>query len=269
MNEYPNFYIVGEEWVDDPSLISYWQKDKVNKDGYTSCLPALMDFPLCFALHKAMNEKEGWGDGLIKLYEKLGQDFNYANPSNMVVFPDNHDMSRIYTQVNENFNLYKMALTFILTTRGIPQLYYGTEIAMSNKGTDSHGIIRSDFPGGWQGDGVSIKDNVGLDSLQLAALSFNKKILNWRKDKTVIHHGKLMHFEPKEKVYVYFRYDDKESVMVILNKNHASYHLKLNRFKERLEGFNLGKDVLSGTEFFIKDSITIEPVRSYVLELEK
>jgi len=134
-----------------------------------------MDFPLCFALHKAMNEDDKiWGNGLIKLYEKLGQDFNYANPSNMVIFPDNHDMSRIYTQVDENFDLYKIALTYILTTRGIPQLYYGTEIAMSNKGTESHGIIRSDFPGGWQGDSVSIKDNIGLDSLQLI-LSFEIK----------------------------------------------------------------------------------------------
>jgi len=105
--------------------------------------------------------------------------------------------------------------------------------------------------------------------LQLAALSFNKKILNWRKDKTVIHTGKLMHFEPQEKVYVYFRYDEEESVMVILNKNEASYHLKLNRFNERLDSFTKAKDVISEQKIEMKDSISLESMRAYVLELSK
>ena len=119
--EYPDFFIVGEEWVDDPGVISYWQEGKVNHDGYSSCLPSVMDFPLCFALHKSMNEDDAqWGNGLTRLYEKLGQDFNYADPSQLVIFPDNHDMSRIFTQINEDFDLYKLALTYILTTRGIP-----------------------------------------------------------------------------------------------------------------------------------------------------
>ena len=152
MAEYPNFNIVGEEWVLDQSMIAYWQQGKVNHDGYTACLPSLMDFPMTAALHNALNGDEDRTTGLIKLYEMLGSDYHYADPSELVIFPDNHDMSRIYTQINEDYGLYRMAIAYILTMRGTPQLYYGTEILMHNRGTDSHGVIRSDFPGGWSGD---------------------------------------------------------------------------------------------------------------------
>lgn len=268
-SEYPNFFIVGEEWVDDPSVISYWQEGKVNQDGYSSCLPSVMDFPLCFATHKAMNEDDAkWGQGLLKIYEKLGQDFNYADPSSLVIFPDNHDMSRIYTQVNENFDLYKMVLTFMATTRGIPQLYYGTEIVMSNKGTDSHGVIRSDFPGGWRGDSIQIKNKIGITDQQQAALDFNKLLLNWRKEATPIHDGYLMHYEPRDKVYVYFRYTNEESVMIILNKNESTYKLNLDRFYERLDGFSSGQDLFSQSTFNLGKPISLEPLRPYILELK-
>lgn len=269
-SEYPDFFIVGEEWVDDPAIISYWQEGKVNQDGYTSCLPSVMDFPLCFALHKSMNEDDAqWGNGLIKLYEKLGQDFNYSDPSQLIIFPDNHDMSRIFTQVNEDFDLYKMALTYILTTRGIPQLYYGTEIVMSNKGTDSHGIIRSDFPGGWAGDEVNIKNGKNLSEMQQKALYFNKMLMNWRKKTTVVHNGSLMHFEPQNGVYTYFRYNDDEAVMIILNKNKESSSLSLNRFEERLKGYTSGTDLFSESTFDLEEAITLEPMRPYILTLHK
>lgn len=267
-NEYPNFYIVGEEWVENASIISYWQEGKVNPDGYTSCLPGLMDFPMCFALHKGLTEEENWGKGLVRMYESLANDFVYADPSQLVIFPDNHDMSRIYTQLGEDFDLYKMAMAYILTTRGIPQIYYGTEIVMSNKGTDSHGVIRSDFPGGWKGDEVSVMKNVGLTEKQLEAKAFLSKLLNWRMSKTVIHTGDLVHFEPIQGVYIYFRYNDDEKVMVILNKNKDEYNLKLDRFDEMLAGVKSGVNILDQKKFnFTNESITLSPNRAFIIEL--
>ena len=266
-NEYPNFYIVGEEWVENPAIISYWQEGKNNADGNNSCLPGLMDFPLCFALHNALRDEESWGSGLVELYETVAMDFLYPDPSQLVIFPDNHDMSRIYSQLNENDDHYKMALSYIATMRGIPQLYYGTEILMANRGTDSHGIIRSDFPGGWAGDEVSAKDAKGLKENEKEALDFCTKLLNWRKEKQVIHNGDLTHFHPADNMYVYFRHDSNEKVMVIMNKNKENVTLNLDRFQEMLKGISNGQDVISKEQFNMQDEIILKPMRTLILEL--
>ncbi len=266
-NEYPNFNIVGEEWVNDASIIAYWQEGKQNKDGYTSCLPSLMDFPTTLLLAEALKEEEVWGKGLIRLYENLGKDFIYANPENLVIFPDNHDMSRIFTQVNEDYDLYKMALTYILTMRGIPQIYYGTEILMHNRGTESHGVIRTDFPGGWQGDAQNTKTQKGLKTQQIEAQNWLKNLINWRNNKTVIHTGKLMHYEPQKGVYVYFRYNETETVMVVLNKNNEPTELNLDRFKLNLGNNKTAFDVFNQKEIELNESIILPAKAPAIFEI--
>ena len=267
-NEYPDFYVVGEEWIDDSAVISYWQEGKQNADGNASCLKGLMDFPLCFAIHKAFSEEEAWDKGLIHLYQVLSRDFHYPDPSQLIIIPDNHDMKRIFVELGEDYDRYKMAMAFLMTTRGIPQLYYGTEILMSTGKNGSHGLIRSDFPGGWEGDAVSIKDGVGISTEQQTALDFCKRLLNWRKQSTVIHEGKLKHYIPQDKVYVYFRYTENAKVMVILNKNTESYELDMGRYAESLGAVVKGVDVLSGETLKLEGKIGLEPMRAYVLELE-
>ncbi len=269
MDEYPNFKIVGEEWVDDPAIIAYWQQGKNNPDGNNSCLTSIMDFPMNMALPKSLTEKEEWGKGFVRLYETLGQDFHYANPMELVIFPDNHDMSRIFTQVNEDYDLYKMALTYILTMRGIPQLYYGTEILMHNRSSGSHGIIRSDFPGGWAGDAINAVTKKGLTPQQIDAQNWVKAMLHWRQDKTVIHAGKLMHYDPRNGIYVYFRYDDNETVMVVLNKNMEATSLELERFESNIGDNKFATDVISNKKQQLGESITIPPRSASVFELTK
>jgi glycosidase len=269
MEEYPNFNVVGEEWNEDPSIVAYWQKGKENPNGYTSELKSVMDFPVQATLVKALNEKEeDWGQGWIKLYEMIAQDFIYADPYNLVTFPDNHDMSRFFTQVKEDYDLWKLGMVFTLTTRGIPQIYYGSEVLMTNPGTTDHGIIRSDFPGGWSGDQVDAVSGEGLTVQQKAAKDFLKKVLQWRKEAAVIHYGKLLHFVPEDKVYVYFRYDEAQKYMVILNKNKEAYNLKLARFKEILEGARQGKDVISGASLNLQSGqITLKPMEPMILKV--
>jgi len=267
MEEYPNFNIVGEEWVGNPAIVAFWQKGKQNPNGYTSCLPSLMDFPLQEAMRKSLNEK-GKNRAFLQLYEMLAQDFLYADPFNLVVFPDNHDMSRWYSQVNEDYGFFKLGLAYVLTTRGIPQIYYGTEVLMANPGTEDHGVIRSDFPGGWAGDKVNAFTGQGLTEKQKEALAFTKKLVNWRKGTKVAHTGKLMHYVPEDGVYVFFRYNDTEKVMVILNANEAPTALELGRFSQMLEGVSSGKDVLTGKAFALKGGITLPGKAPLVLELE-
>ncbi|MCB0519880.1 MAG: glycoside hydrolase family 13 protein [Lewinellaceae bacterium] len=267
MTEYPNFNIVGEEWHENPAIVSYWQKGKVNTNGYTSDLKSLMDFPLQAALSRALNNPDPnrcWDI----LYETMAQDFLYPDPMSLVVFPDNHDMSRIFTQVNEDFDLFKLAIAYTLTTRGIPQLYYGTEILMKNPGTQDHGIIRSDFPGGWAGDAIDGFNGKGLTNQQQEAKAFVKKLLTWRKSAPAVQWGKLTHFIHKDGVYVFFRYSQKQRVMVVLNRNPTAKTLELERFAEMLKGYDRGIDVLSGGKFDLKGSIELPAKAPLVLVLE-
>ncbi len=267
MDEYPNFNIVGEEWHESPAIVSYWQKGKMNSNGYTSDLKSLMDFPLRTALSRSLNStnvNSSWEP----VYDIMSQDFLYPNPMDLVVFPDNHDMSRIFTQLNEDVDLFKMAIAYVLTTRGIPQLYYGTEILMKNPGTEDHGIIRSDFPGGWAGDPVNAFTGAGLTDQQKDAQSYIKKLLQWRKTSSAVQWGKLTHFLQRNGVYVYFRHDNQQRVMVAMNKNPTSQQLDLERFAEMLKGYSKGKDVMSGKIYDMGKGIELPGKGALVLVLE-
>ncbi|HOW26062.1 MAG TPA: glycoside hydrolase family 13 protein [Bacteroidales bacterium] len=267
MEEYPGFSIVGEEWSENPAIVSYWQKGKENRDGYPSCLGSLMDFPLQATLVRGLNEDDAiYSDGLIKMYEMLANDFQYADPDHLVIFPDNHDMSRFFTQVSEDIDLFKMGLAYILTMRGIPQIYYGTEILMANPGTTDHGVIRSDFPGGWSDDMVNGFNGAGLTSEQAEVQLLMKKLLNWRKETGCVHSGKIVHYAPQNAVYVYFRYDATGKVMVVLNKNMTDVHLSAQRFREMTGDAVSARDVLTGVIHSL-DHLVIPARSAMILEL--
>ncbi len=268
LNEYPNFNIVGEEWTMNPAIVSYWQKGKINSDGYQCYLPSLMDFPLQNAVSTGLNNKGNITDGLIQIYESIANDFLYPDPDNLVIFPDNHDMSRFFVQVGENVDLLKMGVAFFLTTRGIPQIYYGTEVLMRHEGND-HGNIRADFPGGWQGDKVNAITGQGLTDQQKEMQKYLAKIQNWRKNKQVIHKGKLMHFVPDDGVYTFFRYNDEEVVMVMLNKNETEKKVDTKRFAEVTKDFKKGIEIITSKEISEISEIKIPAKTAMIIELQK
>jgi len=259
--EYPNINIVGEEWTTNPALVSYWQKGKQTHNGYQSFLPSVMDFPMQDSLVNALINQENWNTGLNELYRVLANDFLYANPQNLVIFPDNHDMSRIYTLLDEDIDLFKIAMTYIMTTRGIPQLFYGTEILMSNPSTTDHGIIRSDFPGGWPNDNINGFTGIGLSAKQKHAQQFIRKLLNWRKNTPAIHHGKLTHYAPTDGVYVYFRYDKYQKYMVVINKNIEETKLNMTHYRQLLDDAKFLIPIFDNKHIELKD-IMIIPAKS-------
>ena len=268
MNEYPRFNICGEDWSLNPAVLAYWQEGKDNPDGYISCLPGLLDFPLQDALVKALTEEENWNAGMINLYEMLSNDFLYPDPFRHVVFPDNHDMSRIYTQLNEDYGLFRLAMVYFATMRGTPQFYYGTEILMSNTGDNSHGNIRSDFPGGWPGDPVNAYTGEGLSDRQSEAQIFVRKLLTWRRTARAVHQGELKHFVPRNGVYVYFRYDGNHKVMVVLNKTGQKQQVDLSQFHEmHLEG-KRGQEILTGTEINFSRHLSVGPKQPMIIEFD-
>ena len=263
-DEYPYINIVGEEWTTNPVIVSYWQKGKQTHDGYESHLPSVMDFPLQEALINALNNKETWSTGLIQLYQMLANDFIYPEPNNLVTFADNHDMSRVYSQLGDDYQLYKIAMTFLMTTRGIPQVFYGTEILMNNPGTDAHGVIRTDFPGGWPNDKQSAFSGKGLSAQQKDAQRFMQKLLNWRKNTPAIHHGKLKHYAPENGVYVYFRYDDFNKYMVVINKQDDAVELKTNDYRAMLGKAKSLQNVLTKQPIKLTDKM-IMPAKSALI----
>jgi glycosidase len=266
MREYPNFNIVGEQWTLNPAYIAPWQRSASGPEG--SCLPSLFDFPLQRALVDALVEEESWWGGWFKLYEALAQDFQYEDPASLVTFPDNHDMDRFYRQIGEDLNLYKLGMAYLATVRGIPQIYYGTELLFVNSEKDDHGTIRIDFPGGWAGDTINGFTREGLSTDQLDAQAFTRTLLQWRKTASAVHQGKLEHYGPVDGVYVYFRYDQDQRVMVILNKNTGPHSLDMTRFAESMGNSKSGTDVLSGVEYNLNRPLELPPRAPLILELK-
>jgi len=268
LQEYPSLNIVGEEWVSNPSLISYWQAGTAKMDDYTSHLPSVMDFPLQSAVVHGLMGETSWRSSMTKIYESLANDYMYGDLNNIMIFPDNHDMSRIYTLLNEDFNKWKMAMTLFFTTRGTLQFYYGTEILMNNPGTDDHGVIRSDFPGGWQGDAVNAFTGEGLTVQQKEAQEYIRVLAHLRRQSCALNMGEMLHYIPLGEVYVYFKSFGDEHKMIVLNRNDAQVELSLERFQQGLEGFTRMDNVWTGEVEEIGTTLKLAPMGSYIFDLK-
>jgi glycosidase len=271
-DEYPYFNIAGEVWMHNQAQMAYWQKDsKIGAiENYNSNLPSVMDFTLHDAINSGVfnEDKANWNTGMVKIYENFTNDFLYPNINNMLVFAENHDTDRFNNIYKNDFNKYKMAMTLIATIRGIPELYYGSEIGMTGSKNVGDGDIRRDFPGGWNGDTNNAFTTSGRTEEQQKFHDFTAKLFNWRKTKEVIHTGKMMHYVPENNVYVYFRYNDTETVMVVMNNNTDKQTFKLNHFKESIKNYQTGTDVLSGKQINLKDDLEIEGKSVLILELK-
>ena len=270
-DEYPHFNIVGEVWMHDQAQMSYWQKDSkiAAIQSYNSNLPSVMDFTLHDAIGNVFNEdRQSWDRGMIQVYDNFANDFLYPNPNNLLVFAENHDTGRFNEIYKSDFKKYQMAMTLIATVRGIPQLYYGSEIGMKGDKGKGDADIRRDFPGGWNGDANNAFTKQGRTAEQQKFFEFSSKLFTWRKSKEVIHSGKTTHYVPDNNVYVYFRYNEKETVMVLINNNSEKQTLKTNRFKESIQNLKSGKEVLSGTTFDLNNAIEIEGKSALILELK-
>ena len=267
LDEYPYFNIVGETWLNSNVLVSYWQKDSKLAAPLNSNLPTVMDFPLQALMNQAFDEETGeWGGGLYKLYDYQTQDLVYANPMNLLTFLDNHDTSR-FAQTDEmakNLKRYKQAMVFLLTTRGIPQIYYGTEILMIGDKGKGDGDLRKDFPGGWQGDTRNCFVENGRTALENEAFEFTRQLLNWRKGNQVIGKGSLKHYSIQNGVYVYQREFNGKSVVVIMNGTDDSKELDLTPYQEILPREN-AFDVLTGKNVDLSKKLRLDGRENLIL----
>lgn len=268
LDEYPNFNITGEEMSRNIYLTAYWQKDKINSDGYKSYLPTLMDFSLNDNIVSSLNKPEEWFSTWRDVYQSIAQDYLFPHPEYQLIFPDNHDLDRFYSRLNKNFDHWKLGIAMYMTMRGIPEFLYGTEVLMTNEKAGSDGQRRGDFYGGWENDLKNARTGKGLTSEEKEAQQFFSKLLNWRKTNEAIHNGKLKHYAPeKNDVYVYFRYTEKQKVMVLLNKNSEKVTLDMNRYSEMIPNAFSAKEIISGKEVQVQNTFEIPGKTAMILEI--
>lgn len=273
LHEYPRLNIVGEEWSDNPVVQAYWmagpRRDRAHSDGFVPQLPSVMDFVLHGALRKALAEPETAHTGLVRLYEALVNDRIYPDPGNLMLFDGNHDTPRLASALDDDPALVRMALAYVLTAKRIPQLYYGTEVLMTSpKRHDAFDAFRADFPGGWAGDRVDAFTGAGLSPAQAQLQAWLRKLLNWRKTRSVIHHGALTHYVPEDGVYIYFRHDANDKVMVVLNKGASERRVDGERLREMLATDAAGTEVLSGRRMLLGPGFVAPPRGVLVVQLD-
>jgi neopullulanase len=264
--EYPKFTFFGETYVHGITNQAYFTQGKTINQKIDTELPATTDFQVHFSLLNALNKKTDWTEGVNDLYNVLASDFVYQDPLRNVIHLDNHDITRFYSAVGEDFTKFKSGIAMLLTLRGIPQLYYGTELAMAGV-NNPDGYLRSDFLGGWKEDKTNKFSESGRTTKENDAFNYIKTLANYRKNTSALQNGKTMQFVPIDGIYVYFRYDDQKTVMVIYNSNEESKNLKLDRFYERTNGFSGAKEITIG--MILKDfsSIDLPTKTTYVFEL--
>jgi len=265
--EYPQLSFFGETFVHGTVNQAVFTQGNTMNHGFDTQLPGVTDFQYLWAITDLVNGKTPGQDGVTNLYNTLAKDFVYQDPARNVVFLDNHDLSRFFSVTGEHIAKYKMALAGLLTTRGIPQLYYGAEILMKNF-CNPDGLVRADFKGGWPGDKEDKFTAAGRTAQENEVFDYLRTLANYRKQNTVLQNGRVMQYVPENGVYVYFRYNEAKTVMVIMNGNDKAQDLTTKRFTERIGSFSKGLDVISGKEQSITDIIAVPAFTTLVLELK-
>jgi len=263
--EFPHLSIFGETLVWSAANQAFFTEGNTVNQGFDTHLPGVTDGVWKEAVYEALNGKEGWTDGVNRLYSVMAQDFLYKDATKNTIFLDNHDMSRFLSVVGEDINKYKSGMAMLMTMRGVPQMYYGDEILMKNFSRPD-GLVREDFPGGWKGDKVNKFTAAGRTSAENDAFNYVRKLANYRKNTTALQTGKMMQYIPQKGIYVYFRYDDKKTVMVVYNSDDKEQTTATDRYFERIKGAKKAKNVITD-ETVDLSKLTIPSKATLVLEL--
>jgi len=266
VKEFPNITVFGEAWTNAVPASAYFTQNNIN-GPFKHQIKGVTDFPLSNAIYDALNQPYGWNEGVSRVYTTLSQDFLYKDPMTNCIFLDNHDMNRFFSMVGEDMDKYKMGLGLLLTTRGIPQVYYGTEILMKNYKDPNDAAVRKDFPGGWSSDPVSKFDSGTLNPKEKEAFDFFRKLAQFRKSSPAIANGKIKQFIPANGVYVYFRIHQNQKLMCILNTNTSDSNLGLEKYQEELSTARALKNVLTGELMKTPNSLNLSGKSFQIFEV--
>ncbi len=267
IDEYPSITMFGETLVHSTAAQAYFTRNKINVP-FKSNLAGVTDYQTnLYGIVPALSQKFELNEGVNRLYNSLSQDFLYENPMNNVIFLDNHDLSRFYSMVGEDARKQKMGIGWLLTCRGIPQIYYGTEVLM--KGLNAReGNVRKDFPGGWPNDEKNAFTGAGLSAEESDVLEYTRVLANYRKNSSALKTGKMTQYAPTNGVYVYFRYDSKQTVMCIMNTNDVEEMVELKDYPEHTKQFKANAlNVITYDHIITAEAIRIPAMSMLILEL--
>lgn len=265
LNEYPHFNIVGEIWTGEAPFLAAYQKN--NKFGLkiNSNLPSVTDFALADAFRDYLSGKKG----LDAVFNIIAMDFIYSEPENLLTFIDNHDIARGLYLANGNVEKFKVALSILLTTRGIPKILYGTEVGIV--GDERHGTIRTPFPGGFKFSDHDAFTECGRSDYENDLFNFTQKLIWLRKEFKSFSQGELYHYFPFNNVYVYFRKLNDETTMIVANGSDKEQKINFSDYKEMLSSSKKLIDLLSDDEISLikENNLLVRPFSTRVFLLEK
>ena len=265
-HELPGVSFFGETWVHGATIQAQFTEDNNIRD-YNTYLPGVTDYQMYYAMLEGLQQEQGWTSGVSKIYYTLTKDILYDEPYNNVLFLDNHDLGRIYDVLGEDINQFKSGMAMLFTQRGIPLMYYGTEILMTGKGGAFGEAGRRDFPGGWKEDEIDKFSAKGRTAQEQDAFEFIKTLANYRKNTPALQFGKMTQFVPQDGIYCYFRYDDQKTVMVVYNSNEKASPIKIDHYKERMFGFEKATNVITGEKIDDLKNLTLDRKSTLILEL--
>lgn len=269
LQEIPHLGIYGETWVHGPGVQAWFTGGRGIHQDFDTNLPGVTDFQLYYAIHEALGRDPGWTEGVNRIYYTLAQDYLYEDPTKNVVFLDNHDIARIFTTVGEDMTKMKSALALLLTMRGIPMLYYGTEVGLTGAGGAFGEGGRVDFPGGFPGDETDLFNASERDSTQAALHTYVQRLAISRKHISALTKGELVQFVPRDGVYVYFRKHGSETVMVVFNGNNEAIMLNdLSPYKEMIRTYAIGADITRGVSNTVLQGMQLKGKEVRVLLLQ-
>jgi glycosidase len=266
-DEYPQLTMFGETWVHGVPNQSYFVQNNYSIP-FKSNLQAPADFQTLWGITDALTKDFGWTDGVNNLYTTLAQDFVYKDPNRNVIFFDNHDMARFFSVVGEDVVKYESAIAWLLTCRGIPELYYGDELGLEGFTSPNDGHVRQDFPGGWASDPVNKFSIAGRNAQEEGIWRYIAKLANFRKASSALTTGKMMQYVPEDGIYVYFRYNNDQTIMVVMNTAKEKKNISPKKYFERTNGFSKMKNVITGEVANLND-FSIDAKASGVWELIK
>ncbi|MGH9905551.1 MAG: alpha-amylase family glycosyl hydrolase [Pyrinomonadaceae bacterium] len=219
--EFPRFRVVGEVKDGDVVHTSFFQGGVVRFDGVDSGLDSLLDFPLFYPTRRAFAE----GRNLDDVAKTLAKDYLYTNSEILVTILGGHDDGRFMSERGATLEGLKLANAFVLTTRGVPQLYYGDEIAMTGPDEPS---TRQDFPGGFPGDKRNGFTKEGRTKEEQDVFEYIRKLNYLRRELGPLRRGELVNLYVSGQQYAYARTTRNEAVLVVINNDKRSFSIEFD-----------------------------------------
>ena len=275
---FPTLSFFGEVWVDGLPHQASFVPGPLAQSTTQAPVPvggnlAVTDFQLYGALLEALTRRSGWVEGVCKLWLTLSQDYLYEDPNALITFVDNHDLTRIASVVQGDQERLRSALTLLLTLRGTPMLYYGTELGMEGSGGGFGEGGRKDFPGGFAGDTIDVRSGRGLSDEQSALLEHVRRLGTYRRSNPALATGPMVHFVCGEDSYAYVRGERgaDQRWLVVFNAAPEACSLRTERFAAELEGFALStaKDVLAEQVVDLSQTVRLEAGQTRLFALSR